>query len=156
MRALLPAPVLSAAILVGWLLLNQTLAPGHLLLGAVLAVALPLADRPVTTTLSGMSILGVPNGGDILIDWAFENRLPSVVNATVEAVVALDSGFDAPWIPQIPLDLPPSIGFGLQLWLPTPPLPASELGFLQKFTVRLRDAATQQLLDESYVYYQPR
>ena len=55
-----------------------------------------------------------------------------------------------------PIDLPPSIGFGLQLWLPTPPLPASELGFLQKFTVRLRDAATQQLLDESYVYYQPR
>lgn len=123
---------------------------------APFAVAVPLPDRPVSTTLSGMSILGVPNGGDILIDWAFENRLPSVVNATVEAVVALDSGLDAPWIPQIPIDLPPSIGFGLQLWLPTPPLPASELGFLQKFTVRLRDAATQQLLDESYVYYQPR
>jgi len=123
---------------------------------APFAVALPLPDRPVSTSLSGMSILGVPNGGDILIDWAFENRVPSVVSTTVEAVVALDSGVDAPWIPQIPLDLPPSFGFGLQLWLPTPPLPASELGFLQKFTIRLRDAATQQLLDESYVYYQPR
>ena len=39
---MLPAPVLSGAILVGWLLLNGTLAPGHLLLAAGLAVGLPL------------------------------------------------------------------------------------------------------------------
>ncbi len=120
------------------------------------AVALPLLDRPVSTSLAGLSILGVPNGGEILIDWAFENRVPAVMSTTIEAVVALDSGVDVPWIPQLPIDLPPSIGFGLQLWLPTPPLPAAELGFLQKFTIRLRDAASQQLLDESYIYYQPR
>ncbi len=123
---------------------------------APIVAALPLPDRPVSTSLAGLTIIGVPNGGDIYLDWAFENRVPAVVSTTVEAVVALASGVDVPWIPPLPLDLPPSIGFGLQLWLPTPPLPAAELGFLQKFTIRLRDAATQQLLDESYVYYQPR
>ena len=32
--------------------------------------------------------------------------------------------------------------------MPTPLLPANELGFLQKFMLRLRDAATLQLLDD--------
>lgn len=46
MRRLLPSPLLSAALLLVWLLLNDTLAPGQLLLGALLALALPpLTDR---------------------------------------------------------------------------------------------------------------
>lgn len=123
---------------------------------APIVAALPLPDRAVSTSLAGLTILGVPNGGEIYLDWAFNNRVPALVPATVEAVVALPSGVDVPWIPPLPLDLPPSTAFGLQLWLATPPLAAAELGYLQKFTIRLRDAATQQLLDESYVYYQPR
>lgn len=42
MRRLLPAPWLSAGLFAGWLLLNETLAPAHLLLAALLAIALPL------------------------------------------------------------------------------------------------------------------
>jgi multicomponent K+:H+ antiporter subunit E len=38
MRRLLPFPLASAGLLVLWLLLNQTLSPGHLLLGGVLAL----------------------------------------------------------------------------------------------------------------------
>lgn len=46
MRRLLPSPLLSAALLAVWLLLNNTLAPGQALLGALLALALPLlTDR---------------------------------------------------------------------------------------------------------------
>lgn len=46
MRRLLPSPLLSAALLLVWLLLNDTLAPGQVLLGALLALALPLlTDR---------------------------------------------------------------------------------------------------------------
>ncbi len=42
----MPAPLLSAALLVVWLLLNNTLAPGQILLGALLALVLPLlTDR---------------------------------------------------------------------------------------------------------------
>lgn len=46
MRRLLPSPLLSIALLVVWLLLNNTLAPGQVLLGALLALGLPLlTDR---------------------------------------------------------------------------------------------------------------
>jgi multicomponent K+:H+ antiporter subunit E len=38
-RRLLPHPIVSIALLAFWLLLNQTLAAAHLLLGAILAVA---------------------------------------------------------------------------------------------------------------------
>jgi multicomponent K+:H+ antiporter subunit E len=38
MNWLLPYPLLSAALLVLWLLLNQSVSPGHLVLGSVLAV----------------------------------------------------------------------------------------------------------------------
>lgn len=41
----LPRPLVSLAIVAAWLLLNQTLAPGHLVLAVLLAVALPLATR---------------------------------------------------------------------------------------------------------------
>jgi multicomponent K+:H+ antiporter subunit E len=44
-RALLPHPLLSTLLLVCWLWLNNTLAPGHLALGAVLAIAVPLFTR---------------------------------------------------------------------------------------------------------------
>ncbi|MFO1363374.1 MAG: Na+/H+ antiporter subunit E [Burkholderiales bacterium] len=43
MKRLLPFPLLSLALLATWLLLNQTLAAGHVLLGAVIAVGGGLA-----------------------------------------------------------------------------------------------------------------
>ena len=42
MNRWLPQPLLSACLLVLWLLLNNTLAPGHILLGALLAGLVPL------------------------------------------------------------------------------------------------------------------
>lgn len=43
MSRLLPSPLLSATLLVVWLLLNNALAVGQILLGVALAVAVPLA-----------------------------------------------------------------------------------------------------------------
>lgn len=40
-RGLLPLPGLSAVLLIIWLLLHNTVAPGHLLLGTLLAVVIP-------------------------------------------------------------------------------------------------------------------
>ena len=46
MKRLLPAPLLSATLFVVWLLLNNTLDPAHIVLGALLAVAVPrFTDR---------------------------------------------------------------------------------------------------------------
>lgn len=45
MTRIVPAPLLSAALVGGWLLLNQSVSAGHIVLGAVLAILLPLAMR---------------------------------------------------------------------------------------------------------------
>lgn len=42
LRQWLPNPTLSIALVAAWLLLNNTLAPGHILLGLALGLALPL------------------------------------------------------------------------------------------------------------------
>jgi len=47
MRRLFPFPLLSLALLIFWLLLNQTLAAAHWLLGALLAAGAPLLVRPL-------------------------------------------------------------------------------------------------------------
>lgn len=47
MKRWLPYPAMSAFILGAWLLLNQSLAPAHLLLGGILAVSLSALMRPL-------------------------------------------------------------------------------------------------------------
>ena len=47
MKRLLPAPLLSVSLFVLWLLLNLSVSPGHLLLGAVLAILAPLLMAPL-------------------------------------------------------------------------------------------------------------
>ncbi len=41
MRRLLPAPLLSATLMAGWLLLNGTVTVGHIVLGVLFALAIP-------------------------------------------------------------------------------------------------------------------
>lgn len=47
MSAWLPSPVLSAVVLVTWLLLNNTAHPAHIALGMLLAFGVPLLIRPL-------------------------------------------------------------------------------------------------------------
>lgn len=50
MKRWLPTPLMSLALLLLWLMLNQTLAPAHLLLGALIAVVVPLLIAPLRPT----------------------------------------------------------------------------------------------------------
>jgi multicomponent K+:H+ antiporter subunit E len=47
MSRLLPSPLTSAVLFVAWLMLNESASTGHLLLAALLAIAIPLAAAPV-------------------------------------------------------------------------------------------------------------
>ena len=47
MRRWLPSPLLSATLLLMWLMLNQSLSAGHWLLGSLLAIAAPVLARPL-------------------------------------------------------------------------------------------------------------
>jgi len=68
MKSWLPAPILSLAVFVVWLLLVATVEPAHLLLAAVLALALPLVaqrlrnehahmQRPLVAARLGLRVL---------------------------------------------------------------------------------------------------
>lgn len=45
MKLLFPAPLLSVALFVLWLLLNHTVSPGHMVLGAILGLLIPVLTR---------------------------------------------------------------------------------------------------------------
>lgn len=47
MKRWLPSPLLSISLLLLWLLLNQSTAPAHWLLGSVLGILAPLLSRPL-------------------------------------------------------------------------------------------------------------
>ena len=47
MRRWLPSPLVSTSLLLMWLLLNQSVSPGHWLLGGVLGIVAPLLARPL-------------------------------------------------------------------------------------------------------------
>ncbi|NLC00414.1 MAG: Na+/H+ antiporter subunit E [Pseudomonas formosensis] len=50
MKRWLPSPLISLALLVLWLMLNQTLAPAHMLLGALVGLVVPLLIAPLRPT----------------------------------------------------------------------------------------------------------
>lgn len=50
MKRWLPTPLMSATLWLLWLMLNQSLAPAHILLGALIAVAVPLLVAPLRPT----------------------------------------------------------------------------------------------------------
>jgi multicomponent K+:H+ antiporter subunit E len=50
MKRLLPAPILSAALFAIWLVLNPSGSPGNVVIGGVLAIAMPLLAAPFSTS----------------------------------------------------------------------------------------------------------
>lgn len=50
MRRWFPTPLISITLLLLWLMLNQSLAPAHLLLGAIIGIAVPLLVAPLRPT----------------------------------------------------------------------------------------------------------
>lgn len=73
MKRLLPSPMISATVLVLWLLLNNTLAPGQVLLGGVLAILIPLLtiglrpDQPTIRRPMAVLRLGLVVLYDIIV-----------------------------------------------------------------------------------------
>lgn len=50
MKRWLPTPLVSLALWLLWLMLNQTIEPAHILLGALIAIAVPLMIAPLRPT----------------------------------------------------------------------------------------------------------
>ena len=53
MARILPHPAMSVFVIGTWLMLNQSLAPGHLLTGCVLGILLGLVFEPIASSRPG-------------------------------------------------------------------------------------------------------
>lgn len=110
MRRWFPSPLLSVVLLIIWLLLNQTLAPGHLLLGALLAVVVPLWVQP----LRPMAPVGIkkPLVMARLLSMALVEIVRSCFNVSRIILFTHPEGIESQFI-RIPLDLKNPYGLAL-------------------------------------------
>jgi len=101
-KRLLPSPLLSLALLLTWLLLNQSLAAAHLLLGSVLAIIAPLLARPLQP--HGHARLHRPLLLVRLLGKASLEILHSCINVSRIILLARPTGLNSQFI-RIPLEM---------------------------------------------------
>ena len=97
----LPSPLLSLALLLLWLMLNQTLQPAHLLFGSILAIAAPLLTarlRPFKARISK------PAAILRLFSWALLEVIRSCFNVSRIILFRKTDNLNSQFI-KVPLDL---------------------------------------------------
>ena len=110
MKRWLPSPWVSTALLGLWLLLNQTLAPAHLLLGAGLGIAVPLLTRNLLPL--GYPRLSKPFVLVRLLGMALVEIVRSGLNVGRIILFSRASGLNSRFI-TIPLDLRDPYGLAM-------------------------------------------
>ncbi len=75
MRRLIPAPMMSAFLFVAWLLMNGSLSAGHVVLAAILGIAIPLLGAPLRGERASVSrpTVVLRLGGIVLWDIVMSN-----------------------------------------------------------------------------------
>jgi len=102
MKRLLPSPLLSLVLLLTWLLLNQSVEPAQLLLGALLAILAPLLARPLQP--HGYARIRRPLALLRLLSQASVEVLRSCFNVTRIILFARSEGLNSQFV-RIPLDM---------------------------------------------------
>ncbi|MCE1238667.1 MAG: Na+/H+ antiporter subunit E [Azonexaceae bacterium] len=102
MKRLLPSPLLSLVLLLTWLLLNQSVEPAQLLLGALLAIVAPLLSRPLQP--HGYARIRRPLALLRLLSQASVEVLRSCFNVTRIILFARSEGLNSQFV-RIPLDM---------------------------------------------------
>ena len=110
MRRWLPAPLVSASLLLMWLMLNQTVHPAHWLLGSVLAIAAPLLARPLQP--HGHARLRHPRALLRLLWFSAIEIVRSCFNVAQIIVLRRSADVNARFI-RVPLDLKSPHGLAL-------------------------------------------
>lgn len=100
MRRVLPHPLLSGFLLLLWLMINNSSAPGHVLLGAFLGVALPLYTSRFWPEPAPVHRLGLAFRFAGLVLWDI-----LVANFTVALVVLGPEDAVRPGFVRVPLDV---------------------------------------------------
>jgi multicomponent K+:H+ antiporter subunit E len=99
LRRVLPKPLATAALVGAWLWLNDTLAPGHVLLAAALGVAIPLYTRRLLPAPAPVRLAKLP-GYLLLVLWDV-----LVANLTVAVQILGSPSRLRPAFVRVPLEL---------------------------------------------------
>lgn len=96
----LPTPILSLLLFLVWLLLNNSLSPGHILLALVLAIVIPLLTNPFRDKQPRVSKLGLAIQHLLLV-------LYDIVTANIQVAILIlgPSKKLTPGFVKVPLDL---------------------------------------------------
>lgn len=110
MKRWLPSPLMSAILLATWLLINQSLAPGQILLGLALAIGLPLLGLPLQPL--GYPRVLRPVMLFRLLSWALVEIIRSAFNVSRIILFGARGKLNSQFI-HIPLDLRSPFGLAL-------------------------------------------
>lgn len=110
MKRWLPSPLMSAILLATWLLINQSLAPGHILLGLALAIGLPLLGLPLQPL--GYPRVLRPVTLFRLLSWALVEIVRSAFNVSRIILFGGRGELNSQFV-HIPLDLRNPFGLAL-------------------------------------------
>lgn len=108
MRKWLQSPLLSLFLLLLWLLLNQTIEPAHLLLGAMLAVVIPLWSAPLSPLKTK---LRKPLLFTRLMAWSMLEIVRSCLNVS-QVILFKSKGLNSEFV-RIPLELKEPAGLAM-------------------------------------------
>ncbi|TMS58353.1 monovalent cation/H+ antiporter subunit E [Imbroritus primus] len=111
MKRWLPSPGVSGTLMLLWLLLNQSLDPAHLLLGAFLGVLVPVLVAPLLQPI-GYPRLAKPLALFRLLTMALVEIVRSCFNVSRIILFAKAEGLNSQFI-RIPLDLRNPYGLAL-------------------------------------------
>lgn len=113
-----------------------------------------LGTKSLVTNLSTVSTY-TQFQGSYMPAMAFVNNLTTGFLPTlIELAVQYPSGAETPIFPPIPIDVAPQFPLTLgPVWLPLPPIPASELGRPLKYVLRFRSPITNLVLDQASVVF---
>jgi multicomponent K+:H+ antiporter subunit E len=110
MKRWLPSPLLSACLLLTWLLLNQSIEPAHWLLGAVLGIVAPLLSKPLQP--HGYARIRRPLALLQLLGFSAIEILRSCFNVTQIVLLRRSADVNSQFI-RVPLDLRSPHGLAL-------------------------------------------
>lgn len=110
MKRWLPSPLMSAMLLVTWLLMNQSVSPGQIVLGIALAIGLPLLGLSLQP--HGYPRIPRPLALFRLLAWALLEIVRSALNVSRIILFGAKKGLNSQFI-RIPLDLRNPFGLGV-------------------------------------------
>jgi hypothetical protein len=112
-----------------------------------------MPNKDLRLNVVGIGIQTVNQGGYLPISLTVENTTVNQIATTIEVVVRYPSGAETTVLPPIPVDVFPLLNLTLSgLFVPTPVVPATEVGRPLRLLVRARDATTT-VLEEAYAQF---